>query len=147
MTEAAVLNATARVKQMTDLTERLTACLVEESKAFEARRPQDAAATVAATQDLANAYRRESAQIKANPAALAAAPAVHRKTLIKATELFEAVLSRHARAVEAARVISEGLVQAIAAEVTSQRGAPSAYGASGRANAGDGRAVALNRTA
>jgi hypothetical protein len=147
MTEAAVLNATARVKQMTDLTERLTACLAEESRAFESRRPQDAAATVAATQGLANAYRRESAQIKANPAALAAAPVAHRKALIKATELFEAVLSRHARAVEAARVISEGLVQTIAAEVAGQRGAPSAYGASGRANAGDGRAVALNRTA
>lgn len=147
MTEAAVLNATARVKQMTDLTERLTACLVEESKAFEARRPQDAAATVAATQDLANAYRRESAQIKANPAALAAAPAAHRMALIKATELFEAVLSRHARAVEAARVISEGLVKTIAAEVAGQRGSPSAYCAAGRANAGDSRAVALNRTA
>lgn len=147
MTEAAVLNATARVKQMTDLTERLTVCLVEESKAFEARRPQDAAATVTATQELANAYRRESAQIKANPAALAAAPVAHRKALIKATELFESVLSRHSRAVEAARIISEGLVQTIAAEVASQRGSPSAYGASGRANAGDGRAVALNRTA
>jgi hypothetical protein len=147
MTDAAVLNATARVRQMTDLTERLTACLLEESKAFEARRPQDAAATVAATQELANTYRRESAQIKANPAALAAAPAAHRTALIKATELFEAVLSRHARAVEAARVISEGLVRTIAAEVAGQRGAPSAYGASGRANAGDGRAVALNRTA
>lgn len=147
MTESQVLNATARVRQMTDLTERLTASLIEESKAFEARRPQDAAATVAATQELANAYRRESAQLKANPAAIAAAPAGHRAALIKATQVFEAVLSKHARAVEAARVISEGLVKTIAAEVAGQRGSPSAYGASGRANTGDGRAVALNRTA
>lgn len=147
MTDAAVLNATARVKQMTDLTERLTACLIDESKAFEAHRPQDAAATVAATQELANSYRRESAQLKANPAAIAAAPAAQRTALIKATQIFEAVLSRHAQAVEAARVISEGLVQTIAAEVAGQRGSPSAYGASGRANAGDGRAVAFNRTA
>ncbi|RZJ40516.1 MAG: flagellar basal-body protein FlbY [Brevundimonas sp.] len=147
MTDAAVLNATARVRQMTDLTERLTACLIEESKAFEARRPQDAAATVAQTQELANAYRRESAQLKANPAAISPAPAAHRSALIRATQIFETVLSRHARAVEAARVISEGLVKTIAAEVTAQRGSPSAYGASGRANAGDGRAVALNRTA
>ncbi|MFC7379672.1 flagellar basal-body protein FlbY [Brevundimonas sp. GCM10030266] len=147
MTDAAVLNATARVKQMTDLTERLTACLIDESKAFEAHRPQDAAATVAATQELANSYRRESAQLKANPGAIAAAPAAQRTALIKATQIFEAVLSRHAQAVEAARVISEGLVQTIAAEVAGQRGSPSAYGASGRANAGDGRAVAFNRTA
>ncbi|MDQ8030320.1 MAG: flagellar basal-body protein FlbY [Brevundimonas sp.] len=147
MTDAAVLNATARVKQMTDLTERLTACLIDESKAFEAHRPQDAAATVAATQELANNYRRESAQLKANPAAIAAAPVAQRTALIKATQIFEAVLSRHAQAVEAARIISEGLVQTIAAEVAGQRGSPSAYGASGRANAGDGRAVAFNRTA
>jgi hypothetical protein len=147
MTDAAVLNATARVRQLTDLTERLTQRLADESKAFEARRPQDAAATLAETQDLANAYRRESAQVKAAPAILAAAPASARMTLIKATEAFEAVLSRHARAVEAARIVSEGLVKTIAAEVASQRGSPSAYGASGQANPGDGRAVAFNRTA
>ncbi|MBA3048953.1 flagellar basal-body protein FlbY [Brevundimonas sp.] len=147
MTEAAAVNAAARVRQLTDLTNRLTASLTEESRAFEARRPQDAAASLAGTQDLANAYRRESAQIKANPAAIAAAPAADRTALIRATEAFEAVLSRHARAVEAARIVSEGLVRTIAAEVAGQRGSPSAYGASGKATAGDGRAVAFNRQA
>ena len=147
MTDAATLNATARVRQLTDLTERLTQRLADESKAFEDRRPQDVAATLAETQELANAYRRESAQVKASPVLLAAAPTSARMTLIKATEAFEAVLSRHARAVEAARIISEGLVRTIAAEVASQRGSPSAYGASGHANTGDGRAVAFNRTA
>lgn len=147
MTEARTLNATARIRQLIDLTRRLTESLAEEARAFEAHRPQDAVATVAVTQDLANTYRRESAQLKANPAAIAAAPAAERTALIKATEAFEAILSRHARAVEAARIISEGLVRTIAAEVAGQRGAPAAYGASGRAHAGDGRAVAFNRTA
>ncbi|HYC73748.1 flagellar basal-body protein FlbY [Brevundimonas sp.] len=147
MTGTAELNATARIRQLIDLTERLTASLGAEAKAFEAHRPQDAAATLAGTQDLANAYRRESAQVKANPTVLAAAPASERIALIRVTEAFEAVLSRHSRAIEAARIISEGLVKTIAAEVAAQRGSPSAYGASGRANAGDGRAVAFNRTA
>lgn len=147
MTEAATLNATARIRQLIDLTTRLTTCLSEESKAFETRRPQDAAATLAVTQGLANTYRRESAQLKANPASVAAAPAKDRIALIRATEAFEAVLSRHARAVEAARIVSEGLVQTIAAEVAGQRGVPAAYGASGKANVGDGRAVAFNRQA
>ncbi|KQY83479.1 MULTISPECIES: hypothetical protein [unclassified Brevundimonas] len=147
MTEAAVVNARARVRQLTDLTARLTARLVEESKAFEDRRPQDAAATLGETQQLANAYRRESAQVKADPSVLAAAPAADRMALVKATQAFEAVLSGHARAVEAARIVSEGLVKTIVAEVASQRGSPSAYGASGQANASDGRAVAFNRTA
>lgn len=147
MTDPAALTATARVRQLLDLTERLTRRLSEECRAFEERRPQDAAQTLAETQELANQYRRESAQVKASPAALAAAPATERLALIRATEAFEAVLSRHARAVEAARTISEGLVKTIAAEVAGQRGTPSAYGASGRANAGDGRAVAFNRMA
>lgn len=147
MTDANALNATARIRQLIDLTVRLTARLTAEAAAFEARRPQDAAATLAGTQELANAYRRESAQVKANPASIAAAPLVDRKALIEATEVFEAMLSKHARAIEAARVVSEGLVKTIAAEVAGQRGSPSAYGASGRANAGDGRAVAYNATA
>ena len=145
--ETATLNATARVRQMIDLTERLTERLAEEAAAFETRRPQDVAATVSQTQDLANAYRRESARIKAVPSELAPAPVEERKRLIAATQTFEAVLSRHALAVEAARIVSEGLVKTIAAEVADQRGSPSAYGASGRASATDGRAVAYNAQA
>lgn len=147
MTDAATLNATARVRQLTDLTTRLTARLTEEARVFESHRPQDAAVALAGTLDLANTYRRESAQLKANPASVAAAPASDRILLIQATEAFEAVLSRHSRAVEAARIVSEGLVRTIAAEVAGQRGSPSAYGASGKANTGDGRAVAFNRQA
>lgn len=147
MTETATVNARARVRQLTDLTTRLTARLIDESQAFEARRPHDATATLAETQQLANVYRRESAQIKADPSVLSAAPASDRMALVKATQAFEAILSRHARAVEAARIVSEGLVRTIVAEAASQRGSPSAYGASGQANAGDGRAVAFNRTA
>ncbi|RZJ00441.1 MAG: flagellar basal-body protein FlbY [Brevundimonas sp.] len=147
MTETAVVNARARVRQLTDLTTRLTARLVEESKAFESRRPQDAAATLSETQQLANVYRRESAQVKADPSVLSAAPASDRMALVKATEAFEAILARHARSVEAARIVSEGLVRTIVAEVASQRGSPSAYSASGQANASDGRAVAFNRKA
>jgi hypothetical protein len=66
---------------------------------------------------------------------------------MRATEAFEAILTSHSRAVEAARIVSEGLVRTIAAEVAGQRGSPSAYGASGKANAADSRAVAFNRTA
>lgn len=147
MTEAAVVTATARIRQLVDLTRRLTERLADEARAFEARRPQDAMETLAETQELANAYRRESAQLKAHPASVAAAPKGERDALIGATQTFEDVLSRHAVAVEAARMISEGLVRTIAAEVAGQRGVPSAYGASGRAHGGDSRAVAYNRTA
>ena len=139
--------ATARVRQLIRLTEDLTDRLIHETRAFEARRPQDVAAGMAETQEMANTYRRESAQLKANPANLSAAPMSERMALIAATKAFEAVLARHGRAVEAARIISEGLVKAIAEEVAAARPPASAYGATGRAASGDGRAVTLNRTA
>jgi hypothetical protein len=139
--------ATAAARHLTDLTQRLTDRLETETRAFSERRPQDIVSGLGETQDLANQYRRESAQVKANPAILAAAPASERMTLIKATERFNTVLAKHARAVEAARVISEGLVQTIAGEVAAARAMGTGYGATGRAPAGDGRAITLNRSA
>lgn len=141
------ITATAHLRRLTDLTDRLTARLEAETDSFASRRPQDVTASLAETQDLANLYRRESAQLKANPGLLSAAPASERMGLIKATEAFEAVLAIHARTVEAARTISEGLVRTIAQEVAGARAMGTGYGASGRAAAGDGRAVTLNRTA
>ncbi|MNQ81787.1 hypothetical protein D3C85_968230 [compost metagenome] len=102
---------------------------------------------MAETQELANLYRRESAQAKAAPAFLSVIPADVRDALIAATQTFEAVLAEHASVVDAARQVSEGLVRTIAAEVAGARAQGVGYGASGRATEGDGRAVALNRKA
>ncbi len=132
--------AQARVRQLTALTLRLTERLEAETLAFADGRPQDVASGLAETQEMANLYRRDSAHVKANPALLSGAPLDDRKTLIDATREFDAVLTRHGRAVDAARQISEGLV-------TAARTPASAYAADGRASLGDGRAVALNRMA
>ncbi len=143
MTEADL--ATARARNLIVLTERLTARLSAETAAFEARRPQDVAAGLTETQDMANQYRRESALIKSNPVVLADAPLADRQALITATRTFEAVLSHHATVVEAARIVSEGLVRTIAGEVAASRAIGTGYGASGHASAGDGRAITYNR--
>ncbi len=141
------VTAAAYLRRLTELTDRLTARLEMETDAFASRRPQDVASGLAETQEMANAYRRETAQVKANPALIAAAPSNERTALIRATEAFEAALAIHARTVEAARSISEGLVRAIAQEVAGARALGTGYGASGQAYAGDSRAVTLNRTA
>ena len=139
--------AQARVRQLTALTLRLTERLEAETLAFADGRPQDVASGLAETQEMANLYRRDSAHVKANPSLLSGAPLDDRKTLIEATRDFDAVLTRHGRAVDAARQISEGLVRTIAAEVTAARTPASAYAGDGRAALGDGRAVAINRMA
>lgn len=147
MTQADSATAAANARALTALTERLTERLEAEGRAFAERRPQDVAASLADTQDLANQYRRDSSQVKATPGLLKAAPASDRMALVKATERFEAVLSAHGRAVEAARIVSEGVVKAIAGEVAASRAMGTGYGATGRATAGDGRAITLNRSA
>ena len=68
---AAAENATERVDQLILLTERLTHLVALGAQAFEARRPQDAAAYVDETGRLANHYRHESARIRGNPALIA----------------------------------------------------------------------------
>jgi hypothetical protein len=145
MSDAAL--AAGRAGYLLKLTQDLIERLGRELAAFEARRPQDVADSVVQTQELANAYRRETAQVKANPALLAGTSPTVRLALIDATRAFENLVTRHARAVEAARIISEGLVRTIAAEVAAQRTPASAYGSAGRATNADGRAFALNRTA
>lgn len=144
---ADVETSTLRARQLINLTQALTERLAVERDAFRAHRAQDVAAGMAETQELANLYRRESAQVKLAPAFLTVIPSELRDALIVATQDFEAVLAEHASTVDAARQVSEGLVRTIAAEVAGARAQGAGYGASGRATEGDGRAVALNRKA
>lgn len=146
MTLSAV-DAEDRARQLIDLTERLTERLAEETRAFEAHRPQDAAAGSPETQRLANLYRHEASRVKREPVLIAGASPATRTRLMRATEAFDSVLARHGRAVAAARTVSEGIVQAIAKEVAAARASTSAYGPGARPGLGDASAITLNRRA
>ena len=148
MTASTGENDAERVDQLITLTERLTEMVAIEAQAFENRRPQDAAAQLPETSRLANIYRHESARVRANPGLVAAAPPEQRQRLMRATEAFDAVLARQARAIGAAKKITEGLVRAIAEEVAAQRQQVSAYGpAATTAPAAAATAITLNRRA
>ena len=136
-----------RMQQLILLTERLTSLIAEQLRAFEARRPQDAALNAEETARLANLYRHESLKVKTNPTILDGAPPELKERLIVATRAFDAVLARHGRAVEAAKTITEGLIRAIAEEVSLQRNAVAGYGAKGLQAPKPATAVALNRRA
>lgn len=146
MTASAEL-ASLRIQRLLNLTTGLTERLENEMALIKAHRASEMANGMAETAELANQYRRESAQIKANPSILAEASLEEKHALIKATEAFDEILANHSEAVEAARHISEGLVRSIATEVAGARAMGTGYGASGHAAQGDSRAVALNRTA
>jgi hypothetical protein len=143
----AAKDADDRIGQLLVLTDRLTGLLAAETRAFEARRPQDAAASSEETQRLANLYRHEAARIRADPGLIEPASADLRRQLVAATRSFEAVLARHGRALQAAKLVTEGLVQSIAAEVAAARGGPPGYGPTARAGQVDGTSITLNKRA
>jgi hypothetical protein len=140
-------SSAARMEQLIALTERLTALIAQQLRAFEARRPHEAAASAEETVRLANLYRHESLRVRADPSLLAGAPDALRERLIGATRAFDAVLARHSRAVDAAKVITEGLVRAIAEEIASQRDAVAGYGPKARQALRPATAVAFNQRA
>lgn len=117
-----------RVEQLMALLAQLTARITAETQAFEARRPQEAQAGLAETQRLANLYRHEATRIRRDPSLIAAADPTRRYRLREAVTGFEATLARHARALEAAKVVTEGLVKAVAEEIAAARPQAAGYG-------------------
>ena len=139
---------TERVEQLILLTERLTELVAQSAQAFEARRPQDAAGLVGETGRLANMYRHESTRIRGNPSVIAGVSLAQRTRLVRATEAFDAVLARQARAVGAAKTVTEGLVRTIAEEVATRRQKGASYGADATTAATPAAtAITLNRRA
>ena len=128
-------NPTERVDALIALTERLTSLISQECRAFEARRPQDALVTLDETSRLANSTIVETA------------PLEKRRELMRATEAFDAVLARHGRAIEAARIVTEGIVKAVADEVVRTRTTGAGYGPGAAPEAGSATAITLNKSA
>ncbi|PZQ62364.1 MAG: flagellar basal body protein [Phenylobacterium zucineum] len=144
----AAQDAADRCEQLIVLTERLTELIAAQALAFEQRRPQDAAGMLEESSRLANLYRHESMRIRADKRLIDGAPAKLRTQLVRATEAFDAVLARQGRAIEAARIVTEGLVKAIAEEVASQRSQASVYGAAGtQVSTSTATAITLNKRA
>ncbi|MGA0600862.1 flagellar basal body protein [Caulobacter sp. KR2-114] len=139
--------ANARVEALIVLTDQLTSALAQQCKAFEAHRPQDAAASMEGVGRMANVYRRESAEVRLQPALVSSASPALRQQLVRSTEAFEAVLARHGRAVLASKTVTEGLVKAVAHEVAATRLTGTGYGPGAKASQAQGTAIALDRQA
>lgn len=139
--------ADSNVDQLIVLTQRLTQALSADADAFEARRPQDAAVRMAETARLANLYRHESQRLRADLTFVEGASPDRRQRLKRATEIFETTLTRHGRALHGARVVTEGLVKAIAEEVARSRSTGTGYGPGARPSAAQATSVTLNQRA
>lgn len=141
-------NAADRAEQLILLSARLADLITEETRRIEAREPPLEGAAGEEKNRLANAYRLELARIKLDPALLEGAPAAIAARLRDATENLQLTLAAHDRALAAVKIISEGLVEAMAQEVVRQRGGGAAYGARGAIDARpSGQPALLDRRA
>jgi hypothetical protein len=86
-------------------------------------------------------------KIRADKSLLDGAPLERRRALMRATEAFDAVLARHGRALQASKVVTEGIVRAVAEETMKNRNTGAGYGANAAATTASGAAITLNRRA
>ncbi len=120
-----------RAEQLILLTERLTTLINAEAARIDARLPPLEGAEADEKNRLSNAYRLELARIKQEPSLIEAAPPELLSALRQRTVKLHESLAAHETALNAVKLISEGLVQAMAEEVVRQRGAGGGYGANG----------------
>jgi len=141
-------DAKDRAEQLLLVTERLTALIDLETQRIDARLPPLDGAEAEEKTRLANAYRLELARIKHDRSLIEGAPASLLTQLRQATEALHEKLAAHETALNAVKVVAEGLVHAMAEEVVRQRGGDANYGAKGElvAPGGLGPAV-LDRNA
>lgn len=115
-------DARDRAEQLLLVTDRLIGLAAEETRRIEARQPPVDGAEADEKNRLANAYRLELARIRQDTALIAAAPPELLQRLRKRTEALNSALARHELALNAVKMVAEGLVQAMAEEVVRQRG-------------------------
>lgn len=141
-------DAKDRAEQLLLVTERLTALIDLETQRIEARQPPLDGAEAEEKTRLANAYRLELARIKQNRSLLDGAPPALLTRLRHATVLLHENLATHEIALNAVKLVTEGLVHAMAEEVVRQRGGDAHYGAKGELVAPNGLGAAvLDRSA
>ena len=121
-----------RARQLLALTVRLGERLQRETEVLEAHRPQDLYSGIEETQSLSNLYRHESARIKKDPSLLDGMTPPEKLALRKATEIFQERLHRYELAVNAAKIVTEGVIAAVAEDLNRMRASHMTYGAKGR---------------
>jgi hypothetical protein len=127
--------ANDRAEQLLAMTQRLASLVAAEIEAVKAHKLQSTTADWEEKERLVHSWRLEVSRIKADPGLMAGVAAETKAALRDSAQLLEQNLETHARALNATKTVTEGLVRSIAAEIASVRSAPAAYGRTGAVNA------------
>lgn len=132
-----------RAEQLLVATQRLTALIAEETQRINERLPPLDGEAAEEKNRLANAYRLELARIKHDRGLIDAAPPELLAQLRQSTAKLHETVAAHETALAAVKIVTEGLVHAMAEEVVRQRGGAAGYGAGGAPAAATGPNPAL----
>jgi hypothetical protein len=124
-------DAKDRAEQLLLVTERLTALVAEDTRRIEARLPPLDGAEGEEKNRLANAYRLELARIKHDRSLIEGAEPQTLTKLRQITVALHETLAAHETALSAVKLVSEGLVHAMAEEIARQRTGDASYDAGG----------------
>lgn len=124
-------DAADRAAQMLLVTERLAALIAAETQRIEARLPPLDGGEAEEKTRLANAYRLELTRIKHDRSLIEGADADTLAKLRAATGALHEALAAHEASLNAVKIVSEGLVQAMAEELARLRTGETGYQASG----------------
>lgn len=124
-------DAAHRAEQLVMVTERLTELVAEDTRLIEARlAPLDGALGEEKAR-LSNVYRLELTRIKHDRSLIEGAKPETLTRLRASTAILHETLAAHEMALNAVKMVSEGLVHAMAEEVARQRNGDAQYGATG----------------
>lgn len=123
-------DASARARDLIQLTERLTGLVEKEILLIAERKPQELSRLDDERTRLAALYAREMTGIRREKGALSGASPDLRMALTTATERFRSALDKHRLAVERVRRVTEGIVKAIADDIAARTQPPVGYGSS-----------------
>jgi uncharacterized protein involved in exopolysaccharide biosynthesis len=141
-------SAEDRAAQLLAITDRLREVAAREVSLLSQGLPLEMQAQNEEMAQLVNAYRFEMLRIQEDPSRIGAASPEIRQQLQASTENLRNTLDVFNVALNAAREISEGLVQAMAEEVQRLQGRSAVYGSGGAYSAQQGAApMTLDRTA
>ena len=136
-----------RAETLILLTSRLTELIAQETALFEARRPLETKTFQDEKSKLATIYRREIAEVKQEPDRLEAAPDHIKQELKTVTTAFTQALEANGRAVDALRILTEGVVRAVADEAARLKDQDAGYGPGYGRTPGSAPAIAVNQRA
>jgi hypothetical protein len=120
-------DAEDRAEQLVLVSVRLAALVAEDTRRIEARLPPLDGAEGDEKARLANTYRLELTRIKHDRSLVEGAPPETLRRLRETTVALNEILAAHELALGAVKLVSEGLVQAMAEEVSRQRNGEANY--------------------